>query len=74
MKCFYTEEPKGTFFAVYNDLSGAHLFTELEGGKFLNCAENYEIDDYYWFMDSGFLWFFNVDETYAKQAEKQNER
>jgi len=68
MKCFYTEKPEGTFFAVYSDLSGAHLFTELDDGKYFNCSDKFEVPDHDWFQDAGYLWFFNVDETYAKQA------
>lgn len=68
MKCFHTDAPSGTFFAVYSDLSGAYLFTQLDDGTFYECVDDAYIPDAQWFTDAGYLWFFNVDDNFSKQA------
>jgi hypothetical protein len=69
MKCFYTDKPSGVFFAVYSDLSGAYLFKQVGDNKFIEASndDTGEVDAD-WFVDAGYLWFFNIDEKFAKHA------
>jgi hypothetical protein len=68
MKCLYEETPKGTFLAVFSDLSGANLFTTLDSGAYLDVISMDEINDVNWFQDAGYLWFVNIDESFATRA------
>lgn len=68
MKSFYEDSPSGTFFAVYSDLSAAYLFTQVENNEFVECENGEEVVNRDWFIDAGYLWFFNVDDKFAKFA------
>lgn len=74
MKNFYTDKPEKTFFAVYADLSGATLFTQTGPNKFKKCCDHEIVVDADWFVDAGYLWFFNVSESYAKMALENKEK
>ena len=67
MKNFVEDEIPSTFFAVYSDLSGATLFYE-ESGRYKTPDFDNTVDAH-WFMDAGYLWFFEVDDNFAKQAK-----
>tara|TARA_B100000686_G_C16784392_1_gene974198 strand:- start:949 stop:1185 length:237 start_codon:yes stop_codon:yes gene_type:complete len=69
MKCFVDDKPVSAFFAVFSDLSGACLFYKCDTGEYRNPIEDYEVDDLNWFLDAGYLWFYDVDDSFAKQAE-----
>ncbi len=75
MKNFNTDTPNGTFFAVYSDLSAAHLFTTFDCGSFMECNDMNYIPNVEWFIDAGYVWFFNVDDMYFRMAmEDYNEK
>jgi len=71
MDCFHGAMPTGTFFAVYGDLSGAKLFTTIEGDTYIDCCDGTDIPDHHWFIDAGYVWFFKVDQSFAQQAMSQ---
>ena len=67
MKNFHDDIPPSTFFAVFNDLSGASLFTTV-GGGYYDVSDMFDVPDIHWFTDAGYLWFFEVDDIYVKMA------
>jgi len=67
MKNFHDDTPPSTFFAVYSDLSGANLFTTLDD-VYYNVSDMFDVPDINWFTDAGYLWFFEVDDSYVKMA------
>ena len=67
MKNFLADIPPSTFFAVYSDLSGASLFTTVDGGYY-DVLDMDTVPDIHWFTDAGYLWFFEVDDSYVKMA------
>lgn len=68
MKNFNSDTPSGTFFAVYSDLSAAHLFTSFDCGSFMELVDMKYIPNVEWFIDAGYVWFFNVDDMYFRMA------
>ena len=68
MKNFHDDIPPSTFFAVFNDLSGASLFTKLKTGDYYCVSDMFNVPDINWFTDAGYLWFFEVDDIYVKMA------
>ena len=68
MKNFHDDIPPSTFFAVYSDLSGANLFTKLKSGGYYDVLNMFTVPDIHWFTDTGYMWFFEVDDSYVKMA------
>lgn len=68
MKCFVDSKPEGAFFAVFSDLSGATMFYKHDGG-YRSPIDDFDVDDLTWFLDAGYLWFFEIDDTFIKHVE-----
>jgi len=77
MNSFYSDTPKkGAFLAVYDDCSGAHVFILNDDGHYIcpfedEHQERIVINNVEWFIDAGFVWFFELDDSFITLMEEK---